>query len=78
VINEAIPALKKLRDQGKLKYIGISGLPLYIYKYVLDHTNDIDVVLSYCHSTLLDDSLLVRVTLVSWFGTCHDSLSRYG
>jgi L-galactose dehydrogenase len=61
VINEAIPALKKLRDQGKLKYIGISGLPLYIYKYVLDHTNDIDVVLSYCHSTLLDDSLLAMI-----------------
>eukprot|EP00029_Vermamoeba_vermiformis_P000210 TRINITY_DN1022_c0_g1_i1.p1 TRINITY_DN1022_c0_g1~~TRINITY_DN1022_c0_g1_i1.p1 ORF type:complete len:309 (+),score=88.17 TRINITY_DN1022_c0_g1_i1:136-1062(+) len=61
IVNEAIPALKKLRDQGKLKYIGISGLPLYIYKYVLDHTDDVDVVLSYCHNTLLDDSLLAMI-----------------
>jgi L-galactose dehydrogenase len=57
VINETIPTLKQLRQQGKLRYIGISGLPLYVYRYVLERCDDIDVILTYCHWNLLDDTL---------------------
>ncbi len=36
IVTETIPALQKLRDQGLVKFIGITGLPLDIYTYVLD------------------------------------------
>ncbi len=56
VVNETIPALRTLRDKGKVRFIGITGLPLKIFPYVLDRTQ-VDTVLSYCHYTLYDDSL---------------------
>ena len=36
IVTETIPALQKLRDQGLVKFIGVTGLPLDIYTYVLD------------------------------------------
>ena len=36
IVTETIPALQKLREQGLVKFIGITGLPLDIYTYVLD------------------------------------------
>src|SRR6202020_1953783 len=38
IVNETIPALRKVRDQGKVRYIGISSLPLKLQRYVLDRT----------------------------------------
>lgn len=59
VITETIPALSKLKETGKIHFIGITGLPLKIFKYVLDRVppGTIDVVLSYCHYSLNDSSL---------------------
>jgi aryl-alcohol dehydrogenase-like predicted oxidoreductase len=57
VVNESIPALHRARDQGKIRFIGVSGLPLRIYHEVLDRT-PLDTVLSYCHHTLNDNSLV--------------------
>ena len=56
VVNETIPAMRKLQEQGKVRFIGITGLPLRIFRYVLDRT-EVDTVLSYCHHTLCDTSL---------------------
>jgi L-galactose dehydrogenase len=56
IIEESIPALRRLQETGKVRYIGISGLPLPIFQYVADHTA-LDTVLSYCHYTLYDTSL---------------------
>lgn len=36
IVTETIPALQKLRDQGLVRAIGITGLPLDIYPYVVD------------------------------------------
>jgi L-galactose dehydrogenase len=36
IVKETIPALQKLRDEGLIRAIGMSGLPLDIYSYVLD------------------------------------------
>lgn len=36
VVTETLPALVKLRDQGIVRHIGITGLPLGIFSYVLD------------------------------------------
>ncbi len=36
VVNETLPALVKLREQGLVRFIGITGLPLKIFPYILD------------------------------------------
>ncbi|KAI5078596.1 hypothetical protein GOP47_0006267 [Adiantum capillus-veneris] len=59
IITETIPALLKLKESGKIRFIGITGLPLKIFKYVLERVPEgtIDVVLSYCHYSLNDTAL---------------------
>jgi L-galactose dehydrogenase len=56
IVNETIPAMRRLQEQGKAQFIGITGLPLEIFRYVLDRT-EVDTILSYCHHTLNDTSL---------------------
>jgi L-galactose dehydrogenase len=56
IVNETLPALRKLKGQGKVRFIGISGYPMNIFKYVLDQT-DLDVILSYNHYTLQNTML---------------------
>jgi L-galactose dehydrogenase len=51
IVDETLPALRKLRDQGKVRFIGISGYPMKIFRFVLAQT-DLDVVLSYNQYTL--------------------------
>lgn len=56
VVTETLPALRRLRDAGKIRWMGITGLPLKIYRYVLERT-EVDTILSYCHYSLNDTSL---------------------
>lgn len=60
VLDEAIPALIKLQEQGLIRHIGVTGLPLKSLKYLIERAppGALSVALSYCHNTLLDDSLL--------------------
>lgn len=59
IINETIPALMKLKEAGKTRFIGITGLPLDVFTYVLDRVppGTVDVILSYCHYGLNDSTL---------------------
>ena len=60
---ETIPALIKAKEQGKVRAVGVSGLPLVALHRAIDGS-DLDFVLSYCHYTLYDTTLedeLVRV-----------------
>jgi aryl-alcohol dehydrogenase-like predicted oxidoreductase len=63
VIDEAIPAMRRLHEQGKVRFIGVTGLPLRIYRRVLAAT-DLDVIHSYCHYTLFDDTLAELLPLL--------------
>jgi aryl-alcohol dehydrogenase-like predicted oxidoreductase len=56
VVEESIPALQKLKEQGKIRFYGITGLPLAIYPKVIDRVH-VDAVISYCHYSLNDTSL---------------------
>ncbi|KAL0040809.1 hypothetical protein WJX79_006107 [Trebouxia sp. C0005] len=60
IVNETIPALQKLKEQGLVRFIGITGYPLDIYTYVLDRVpaGAVDTILSYCHNNLADQTLL--------------------
>src|SRR6478735_7717073 len=56
IVEETLPALRKVQKQGKVKFIGISGYPMNIFKFVLDRA-DLDVILSYNHYTLQNTML---------------------
>eukprot|EP00877_Chromochloris_zofingiensis_P005271 jgi/Chrzof1/14745/Cz09g14110.t1 len=60
VIHETIPALQQLKSQGLVRHIGITGLPLKIFSYILDRVEPgtVDAILSYCHYSLNDTALL--------------------
>ena len=51
VVEETIPALRKVQKQGKVRFIGVSGYPMKLFRFVLDQT-DLDVILSYNQYTL--------------------------
>jgi L-galactose dehydrogenase len=57
VVNETLPALRKLRQSGKVRFVGITGLPPRVFQYVADRA-EIDTILSYCHYELNDTALL--------------------
>ncbi len=56
IINETLPALEALRRSGKVRFIGITGLPLRIFTTIAAQAK-IDTILSYCRYTLFDTSL---------------------
>ena len=51
IVGETLPALRRLQTQGKVRFVGVSGYPMKMFRYVLDRT-ELDVVLSYNHYTL--------------------------
>jgi L-galactose dehydrogenase len=55
VVEETLPALRDIQKAGKARFIGITGFPLKIFRYILTRA-DVDVFLTYCHYTLWDNS----------------------
>ena len=51
IVDETIPALKKIQRSGKVRFIGFSGYPQKIFRFICDQA-DIDCVLSYNQYTL--------------------------
>ncbi|QJE96821.1 aldo/keto reductase [Luteolibacter luteus] len=59
VINETLPTLHKLKEQGFVRHVGITGLPLKIFPSILDRVppGTVETILSFCHYELNDTSL---------------------
>jgi L-galactose dehydrogenase len=56
VVNETIPALRKLQQNGKVRLVGVTGYPLKIFRYILERV-EVDSILSYNHYSLNDTTL---------------------
>ncbi|HEX3658478.1 MAG TPA: aldo/keto reductase [Pirellulales bacterium] len=57
IVEETLPALRRVQQQGKVRFVGISGYPMKVFRYVLDRTS-LDVILSYNQYTLQNRKLL--------------------
>jgi L-galactose dehydrogenase len=51
IVDETLPAMRKLVEAGKVRFLGISGYPMKLFRFVLAQT-DLDCVLSYNQYTL--------------------------
>jgi L-galactose dehydrogenase len=57
IVNETLPALRRIQQQGKARFVGVTGYPLKIFRHILARA-DVDTVLSYNHYSLNDTTLL--------------------
>lgn len=56
IVEETLPALRNVQQQGKVRFIGVSGYPMKMFRYILDRA-ELDVMLSYNHYTLQNTML---------------------
>lgn len=57
IVDETLPALRRQVAAGKVRFIGFSGYPQKIFRFVLDQTG-VDCVLSYNQATLQNTRFL--------------------
>ncbi|XP_042226820.1 L-galactose dehydrogenase-like isoform X2 [Homarus americanus] len=88
ILEETLPALQKVVEQGKARHIGITGYPLHLLQEVIERSSiNIELVLSYARNTLLDDTLkefipffqsrnigVINAAAVSMGLLCHGNL----
>ena len=56
ILGETLPAMRRLKAQGKIRYLGVTGFPPGLLREVAEE-GEVDVVLSYCHYNLLNSRL---------------------
>ncbi len=56
IVEETVPALKRVKEAGKARFVGITGLHTHLFRQVMDRV-EVDQVQSYCHFTLNDTAL---------------------
>ena len=59
VVDETLPALVKLRDEGVVRHVGITDLQPENLQWVIDHSPEgtVESILCFCHYSLNDDML---------------------
>ncbi|MEK7764698.1 MAG: aldo/keto reductase, partial [bacterium] len=68
IASETLPALRKLQREGKVRFVGVAGYPLKIFREILTRT-ELDVILSYSHYTLQNTTLAELLPLFAARGT---------
>ncbi len=61
ILNETLPAMQRLKEAGKIRFLGITGYPLTVLREVAEAA-EIDTILSYCRYDLLDTTLDAQLT----------------
>jgi L-galactose dehydrogenase len=86
VIHETLPALRQLQQQGKARYIGVSGYPPKLLRRIAEAA-PVDSILTYCHYNLMNtdmDGVLTAFTrergigLINASGLCMGLLTDQG
>ena len=61
ILEETIPAMRKLQREGKCRAVGITGLPLKILRYIAERA-EVDTILSFCRYNLMIDDMDALLT----------------
>lgn len=80
IVGETLPAMRRLQEEGKVRYIGVSGFPLELLRDIAEVAGA-DAVLSYCHYDLLNtrlDKVLAPAARESGFGLINASALHMG
>jgi len=82
IIQETIPELVKLKEEGKIRYIGVSGRPLDYLKTVADACAEhIDVMLTFADYCLREQNLEAKFTQLTEkkrYGIVNSSVTFMG
>jgi L-galactose dehydrogenase len=80
IAEETLPALNRLKQSGKVRFVGITGLPLANFLRVIELAGPgmVDTILSYCHYELNDTSLIEIVPALKQHGIGVVSASPLG
>jgi L-galactose dehydrogenase len=80
IVNETIPAMQQLKQQGKVRFIGLTGYwPAHLASVASQA--DVDCVLNYCHANLFVDDMdreLVPFAQASGIGLLNASPLHMG
>lgn len=59
ILRETLPEMRRLKNEGKCSFVGVTGLPLGALARLVRESppGSVDVVLSYCHHCLCDTAL---------------------
>ena len=59
LVSETLPALHRLKEQGLVRHVGITGLPLKVFRSLIERVppGTVETILSFCHYGLNDTSL---------------------
>ena len=64
ILEETLPAMRRLQEQGKVRFIGVTGYWPDLLARILEEES-VDTVLNYCHSNLLADDMDLHLTPVA-------------
>ena len=80
VVAEGVRALFDLKQQGKVRFIGVTGFPVELLRDMAA-AHDFDVTLSYCHGNLMNqkmDEVLVPTVKAKGMGLINASVTHMG
>jgi L-galactose dehydrogenase len=80
IVEETLPALRRLQKTGKIRYVGVTGYSLGMLKRIVEAT-PVDAVLSYCRYNLMItdlDDVLTPVTKQYGVGLINASCLHMG
>ena len=64
IINETLPAMFKLKEAGKVRFVGITAYPLGVLCDVAEAV-EVDTILSYCRYNLMDTAMDYRLAAMA-------------